>query len=126
MRSSILIIGLLFAALACPGVASGHHGNAGYYTEKPLTIVGTVTEFDFINPHCQIFFDTKNDKGEVENWRGELTAPNKLARAGWTRNSLKPGDKVTVTGLLSKSGSHALAVHKLLGPDGQEFLLHED
>jgi Family of unknown function (DUF6152) len=56
-----------------------HHGNAAYDTGTSLTVKGTVTDFRFINPHCQIYFDAKNDKGEVEHWQGELTAPTNLA-----------------------------------------------
>ena len=56
----------------------------------PVTLKGTVTDFRFMNPHSLVFFDLKNDKGEVEHWQGELTAPNKLARAGWTKHRLNP------------------------------------
>jgi hypothetical protein len=88
--------------------------------------LGTVTDFRFINPHSLVFFDVKNDKGEVEHWQGELTAPNKLARAGWTKYSLNPGDQVTITGAMGKNNAHALAIRKLIGPDGQAMQLFEE
>jgi hypothetical protein len=103
-----------------------HHGTAAYDTSNALTFKGTVTEFRFINPHCQIYFDVKNDKGEVEHWQGELTAPNKLARAGWTKHSLNPGDQITVSGFSGKYGGHSLWIRKLTGPDGQSMQLFED
>jgi hypothetical protein len=103
-----------------------HHGAAAYESNNPLTLKGTVTDFQFVNPHCQIFFDVKNDKGEIEHWRSELTAPNKLSRAGWTKRSLKPGDQITVTGLVGKNGGRALWVRKLIGPDGQPMALSEE
>jgi uncharacterized protein DUF6152 len=67
-----------------------------------------------------------NDKGEVEHWQGELTAPNKLARAGWTKHSLNPGDQVTITGAMGKNNAHALAIRKLIGADGQAMQLFEE
>jgi hypothetical protein len=91
-----------------------------------VTVKGTVSDFEFVNPHCQVYFDVKNDKGETESWQGELTAPNKLMRAGWDKHTLKPGDLVTVTGPVAKSGKHSIWIHKLTGPDGQSFSLTED
>ena len=121
---ALIALGAAIAAACLPGFA--HHGSAAYETTEMITVKGTITEFRFINPHCQVFFDVKNDKGEVEHWQGELTAPNKLARAGWTKHSLNPGDAVTVSGLLAKNGAHSLWVRKLVGPDGQAMQLSED
>lgn len=125
-QKSLVMIALGVAvAMAClPGFA--HHGSAAYETNTSLTFKGTVTDFRFINPHCQIYFDIKNEKGEVEHWQGELTAPNKLARAGWTKHSLNPGDQVTVSGFAGKEGAHSLWIRKLLGPDGQPMQLSEN
>lgn len=119
-----LIAALTVLTVAIPVLA--HHGTAAYDTQNALTFKGTVTEFRFINPHCQVYFDVKNDKGEMEHWQGELTAPNKLARAGWTKHSLNPGDHVTVTGFSGKYGGHSLWIRKLIGPDGQSMQLFED
>ena len=116
-----LVLSLMVACL--PGFS--HHGSAAYETNSSLTIKASVTEFRFINPHCQVFFDTKNDQGEVEHWQGELTAPNKLARAGWTKHSLNPGDQITVSGFAAKGGAHSLWIRKLISPDGQTMQLSE-
>src|ERR1700694_1592567 len=105
---------LVAAVLVFSGPMFAHHGTAAYDTTNPLTVKGTVTDFRFINPHCQVYFDIKNDKGEVEHWQGELTAPNKLARAGWTKHSLNPGDQITVTGLVGKYGGHSIWILKLI------------
>ena len=125
MRSR-MILSVLAALALCSLSLSAHHGAAAYESNNPLTLKGKVTDFQFVNPHCQIFFDTKNDKGEIEHWRSELTAPNKLARAGWTKRSLKPGDEITVTGLVGKNSAHALWIRKLVGPDGQTMALSEE
>lgn len=120
---ALIALGAAIAVACLPGFA--HHGSAAYETTEMITVKGTITEFRFINPHCQVFFDVKNDKGEVEHWQGELTAPNKLARAGWTKHSLSPGDAVTVSGSLAKNGAHSLWIRKLVGPDGQAMQLSE-
>jgi hypothetical protein len=116
----------LAAALAITGSPTfAHHGTAAFDTTKMITVTATMTDFQFINPHVQLYFDVKNEKGEVEHWQGELTAPNKLARAGWTKHSLKAGDQITITGYLLKAGNHSIWIQKLVGPDGQPLPLFE-
>jgi DNA/RNA endonuclease YhcR with UshA esterase domain len=127
MKTRLLaVVAAVVAALVFSGPMFAHHGTAAYDTGNPVTVKGTVTDFRFINPHCQVYFDIKNDKGEVEHWQGELTAPNKLARAGWTKHSLTPGDQINVTGLVGKYGGHSIWIRKLIGPDGQPMQLSED
>jgi hypothetical protein len=113
----------LLIALAAIFVVSipllAHHGNAAYDISNPVSVKGTVTSFQFTNPHVMIFLESKNDKGQVEKWEGELTSPNHLSRAGWTHNSLKAGDQVTLIGARAKSGTRALWLTKVIGPDGQ-------
>jgi hypothetical protein len=123
---SLAIVAAVAALLVFSGPMFAHHGTAAYDTKNPLTVKATVTEFRFINPHVQIYFDVKNDKGEVEHWQGELTAPNKLARAGWTKHSLNPGDQITITGPIGKYGGHSIWIQKLIGPDGQPMQLFEE
>ena len=80
MRAKLGVFVTLAATLLVFSVSTfAHHGNAAYDTGASLTVKGTVTDFRFINPHCQIYFDAKNDKGEVEHWQGELTAPTNWA-----------------------------------------------
>ena len=111
-------------AIACSPIFA-HHGTAAYDTSNMVTVAATMTDFQFINPHVQLYFDVKNDKGEIEHWQGELTAPNKLSRAGWTKHTLKPGDHVTITGFVLKAGKHSIWIQKLIGPDGQSLPLFE-
>lgn len=125
-RNTFLVAAAAALVLLFSGVLSAHHGTAAYDTSKMLTFKATVTDFRFINPHCQVYFDVKNDKGQLEHWQGELTAPNKLARANWTKHSLKAGDQITVSGYAPKSGGQSLWIQKLIGPDGQPMTLHED
>lgn len=119
-------IGLMSAALLLAIPLLAHHGAAAFDVTKMVTVKGTVTEFQYVNPHVQVYFDAKNDKGEPEAWQGELTAPNKLSRAGWTKRTLKPGDSITVTGNPAANGAHTLWIRKLIGPDGESMQLFED
>lgn len=120
---TIAAVGLL---LIVSGPISAHHGTAAFDTSRTVTVKATMTQFDFTNPHCELHFDVTSEKGETEKWSGELTAPNKLARAGWTKDTLKPGDAVTVSGYAAKSGSHTLWIRTLIGPDGKSLPLSEN
>jgi len=127
MRTRLfLLVATLVVLVSVSVPVFAHHGGAAYDMKNVVTVKGTVTDFEFVNPHCQIYFDVKNDKGETENWQGEITAPTKLSRAGWTKHSLKPGDQIEVTGALARSGKKTLAIRKLVGPDGQPLPLFED
>jgi hypothetical protein len=93
----------LVAAVA-PALA--HHSFAAEYDNgKPITMTGTVTKVEWMNPHARFYIDVKNESGKVTNWEFELGSPNGLMRRGWTRNSLKEGDVVTVDGYHAKDGS---------------------
>jgi hypothetical protein len=100
-----------------------HHGNAAYDTTKTVTVNATITDFEFINPHVMVFFQAQNDKGGIDNWQGELTSPNHLMRTGWTKQTLKPGDQVTFSGLRAKSGATTLWITKVIAADGHEISL---
>jgi uncharacterized protein DUF6152 len=88
---------LIAGLLAVCGPARAHHGNSAYDEEHWITISGTVTEFIWANPHCQIFMDVKADKGAVVNWSIESQSPGILRRNNWTRTSIRPGDQITIT-----------------------------
>jgi hypothetical protein len=116
---SLIALGVL---LALSGSALAHHGSAAYDMSKSVTVTGTITEFQFVNPHVLISMDAKDPSGKVEKWEGELTSPNHLARAGWTKSTLKPGDQITLIGGPAKSGSPTMWIRKIM-KDGQEVSL---
>lgn len=127
MRTKIIVsLFVLVAILAASYSTFAHHGTAAYDTSKIVTVKATMTDFRFINPHVQLFFDVKNDKGEVEKWQAELTAPNKLMRAGWDKHTLKSGDSITASGYVSKNDPHTMWINKLIGPDGEALHLFEE
>ena len=118
MSRHLIALVVTVALCAVAGPALAHHGTAAFDLGKVVTVKGTVTSFDFSNPHCLVHFDVKNDKGETEQWLAELTAPTKLARGGWSRRTLKAGDTVTVSGPVSKSANHTIWTQKFIGPEG--------
>jgi len=119
------LLAVAAGVLMIPASLDAHHGQAGYNVKEPVTVSGTVTDFRFLNPHCIVEFEVKDDKGQVEKWQGELTSPNHLIRAGWTAASLKAGDQVTVTGYRAKSGAPSVWITKIL-LNGAEMQLREE
>jgi hypothetical protein len=113
-----LIVGLLIVCI--PMFA--HHGGSDYDIQHPKTIKGTVTEFFWSNPHCQVFLDSKDDSSKVVNWTIETLAPAVLRRAGWSRETLHPGDQITITFVPSKKGTPVGMLRKVVLPDGTELL----
>ncbi len=98
------VAALILSAAAGPVWA--HHGDAGRYDENLVTLSGSVVELQMINPHSIIVVDVPDEKGKVTRWQAEMGGPNALARGfGWTRNTLKPGDKITLIGRRVKSGA---------------------
>jgi Family of unknown function (DUF6152) len=116
-------VAALFLAV---GLAFAHHGAAAFDADKTVTVKGTVVELVYMNPHVQVYWETKNEKGVLEKWQGELTAPNKLTRAGWSKRTLNPGDEITVSGNPNKNNPHTIYIRKLIGPDGKSLPLFED
>lgn len=101
----VLIAGLALLLSSVPAIA--HHAFAAEFDrQKPVTITGTVTKVEWANPHARFYVDAKDDAGKVNNWDFELGSPNGLMRRGWTRNSLKIGDTVTVTGWRAKNSPY--------------------
>src|SRR4029077_6668687 len=116
------IMALLVTGIALLGVnypALAHHGRATYDETKLATIMGTVSAFQFSNPHAQLFLDVMNDKGKIEKWIGEGTSPNMLVREGWDRKTLKPGDQITATGHPARNGAYSLRIEKIILPNGR-------
>jgi hypothetical protein len=121
-RLTLAVVSIVGLLAAVPVVA--HHSFAAEYdADKPIKVTGTVTKIEWTNPHCFFYVDVKNEAtGKTENWGFEMGNPNALLRLGWTRNSLKQGDKVTVEGSKARDGSlHANARVMVLASTGQRL-----
>ncbi len=116
--------GLLFflIALGASPLAAHHSFNAEYDFTKPVSLTGVVVKWELINPHGWITLDAKDAEGTVTRWMIETGNPNALIRAGWRKDSLKPGDEVIVEGYRSKDGSNTVNGSSVHLPDGRKLL----
>ena len=106
MNRKLLAVLAAIAGLALfSGAAMAHHGVAGYDLTKTVTLHGTVSKFDWSNPHVVVYVDAKNDHGEMQNWTIEFAAPIHMVRAGWTKNAMKAGDEITIDTHPSRNGA---------------------
>lgn len=115
----------LSAAIACIFLlvpAFGHHSGAAEfdYTKK-IDLNGVVTKVEWTNPHAHFYMDVTDASGKVANWNLELASPNVLIRNGWSRHSLKEGDKVRVTGERAKDNSNLGTAGVITFPDGRKL-----
>ena len=106
MKTRLVTWLAVVVALSFSIPAIAHHGDAGRYDENLVTLNGSVVELQMINPHSIVVLDVPDASGKVVRWQAEMGGPNALARGfGWTRNTLKPGDKITLIGRRVKSGA---------------------
>jgi uncharacterized protein DUF6152 len=114
--------GLVVLAARAPLVA--HHSFAAEFDgSKPVTLTGTVTKMDWINPHAWLHMDVKGPDGKVVSWMVEGGAPNSLLRRGWNRNSVPPGITVTVQGFRARDGSNRANGREVTLPDGKKLFI---
>jgi hypothetical protein len=115
-KLAILVTGLL--AAVAPLLA--HHSFAAEYdSNNAITLQGTITKVEWMNPHIWVYLDSKDQNGGTTRWQCEGGAPNSLVRQGWTRNSLKTGDVVTIEGFRAKDGTNTCNSRSVKLPDGK-------
>jgi Family of unknown function (DUF6152) len=113
---------VLLVATTAAGAALAHHSFAAEFDgEKKLKLSGTVTKVQWRNPHIYFFVDVKGEDGEIHNWAMELGSPNVLMRRGWTRDSLKIGDQVTVEGARARDNSYKGNATSVVMADGKKM-----
>ena len=115
---TILVLGFF---LGVPSLRA-HHGLAEFDTTRNVSMQGTVTDFQWMNPHAFIYADLKDENGKVANWKVEMGSLRMLTRfGGWTPKTVKRGDHVTVEGFLAKDGSHYMNLGKIVLPNGKSL-----
>ena len=118
----LMVLALAIGALIVSVPLFAHHGDAAFdTTAKKITRKGTVTGWVWANPHCLLQFDVTDDSGQVVHWVAETTAPPSLINRGWTSQSLKPGDQVTITMLPVKNNKPLGRLIEVVFPDGQKL-----
>ena len=119
MRLKLVASSLVLASLFLAIPLFAHHGNAAYETSKAVELKGaTVTKFVWGNPHTFLMFDAKDGKGNVVHWAGEAGSPSSLSLLGWTKDSVQPGDVITVYIYQSKTGRPVGRLNRIVLADG--------
>jgi hypothetical protein len=119
MQTKRLLIGA-FLVVAIARSLSAHHSFAAEFdVNKPVTLSGTVSRVEWANPHIWVYLDVKDDRGAVQAWQCEGGAPNTLTRNGWSKDSLKSNDQITIDGFLAKDGSKTCNLRMVKLADGR-------
>jgi hypothetical protein len=119
MKSRLfMVMAVAVAVGAFAGTVSAHHGANLYDSTKAVMLKGTITQFEWGNPHNQIYFDVKDDKGNVVHWVTSTEPPAVMTEQGWTRKSLKPGDEITAWVYAAKNGAPVGNLQKVVKADG--------
>ena len=119
--AAVVVMGLVVTGFP----AEAHHSSAPFYDDaQEVEVVGTVTGFNFRNPHSFLYIEGENDDGEMVEWEVELGAAVSMSRRGWTRETIKAGDPIRVVGNPSRApGTHGLCCAELTQPDGSPIQL---
>jgi hypothetical protein len=119
MRNKLALIAGFGLIVSVAPLAAHHSFEAEYDFNKTVKLTGTVTKVEWLNPHARFYIDVMDDNGKVTNWNLELGPIVILVRQGWRKDSLKPGDQVTVEGFLAKDGNALANARRVTLPDGR-------
>lgn len=116
---SAFFLGLAVSIFSCPVVA--HHGGAAYDMDKRVTLKGTVTDWLWSNPHCILQLDATDEAGQPAHWVTETENPSSMIRSGWTKDSFKIGDQITMILVPPKVGGRVGRIVEVTLPDGHKL-----
>ena len=120
VKWAVAVAGLGLILPAVP-VLAHHSFGAEYDANQPVTLKGTVTKFEWTNPHAWLYVDGKDESGKVTSWSFEMGSPSGLVHRGWRSTELKTGDRVTVDGFAAKDGSNLANASTVTLPDGRKL-----
>jgi hypothetical protein len=121
VRSVIALAVGISCVVGAVSTAAHHSFAAEFDANKKVTVTGTVTRIEWMNPHARFYVDVKDESGKVVNWDFELASPNGLMRRGWTRSSLKAGDVVTVVAYGAKNAPYVANASSITMSDGRKM-----
>ena len=121
MRTAVTrIVSLILFSSAIPLLA--HHSfGVEYDATKPVMLTGVITKIELTNPHSHFYLDVKDESGNVVNWKFEGYGPGVLLRTGWKKETMKPGDKITVSGWRARDGGNWAHSREITLPGGQKL-----
>ena len=120
LRPSAVAVAVVTVTLLLGAGASAHHSRAGFDTakDKLTTLNGVVAEIIWRNPHVELTWDAKDEKGNVVRWTGEFSSTSTMISEGLSRNTFKPGDPLAITFMPAKAGTPQGLVIRIVRPDG--------
>ena len=118
---TVSLLAVLTASLLISGQAIAHHSMSMYDRSRDATFKATITDFNWANPHSLITFTVTDERGNSEKWVAEGPGPNRLANHGWSKDSLKPGDQVTIVGNPNKDGSPTMRFERVIFANGEQL-----
>ena len=120
-RGLVVLFALLMSAFVISRPLFAHHSSAAFDLEHQISLKGTVSNFEWTNPHIFIYLEVKSEDGGVEPWRVEANSPNMLSRAGWKKEMINLGDAIVVSGSPAKNKSKVLRLVSITLASGQKF-----
>jgi len=122
MKARLPVVFALWAcSLAIGGPLYAHHAVSAVYETKTITVKGVVTSLEWVNPHSVLGVAVKDNNGGVEQWYAEILPTEGMTRAGWTKDIVKPGDEVTLTGRPGKNAQRIMWLEYLVTADGRKL-----
>ncbi len=120
-RRFVVVLACAAALLLCSNATFAHHSTAEYDMTALTSVKGTVTQFEWTNPHAYLHIDVKDEKGAATAWIAELASLGMLSRVNWKRDTVKPGDEITIYGNRAKNGKPVMRLDKIVFANGQEL-----
>jgi len=117
----VVLAALISGSFAFSSSLWAHHASRQVYERKSVTLMGVVTGYEWANPHSILSVAVKDEKGSVQQWHAEILPPTEMLRAGWTKESVRPGDEVTLTGRPGKNAQHIMWLDYLVTANGRKL-----
>jgi hypothetical protein len=117
----LIVLTTIASGFAFSTLSWAHHASRQVYERKTIMLMGVVTDYEWTNPHSVLSIAVKDHQGKVEEWHAEILPPSEMLRAGWTKQSLKPGDEVTLTGRPGRYAQHIMWLEYLVTSDGKKL-----